>query len=40
MFTHFIAAKTVDVPMYNSLIKKEDIIESIKDGRFDFGYLK
>ena len=40
VFTHLIAAKTVDVPMYNSLIKKEDIIESIKDGRFDFGYLK
>lgn len=40
VFTHLIAAKTVDVPMYNSLIKKEDIIESIKDGKFDFGYLK
>lgn len=40
VFTHLIAANTVDVPMYNSLIKKEDIIESIKDGRFDFGYLK
>lgn len=40
VFTHLIAAKTVDVPMYNSLIKKEDIIESIKEGTFDFGYLK
>lgn len=40
VFTHLIAAKTIDVPMYNSLIKKEDIIESIKEGKFDFGYLK
>lgn len=38
-FTHIIASDTIDEAMYNSLIKKEDVIESIKLGTFDFGYI-
>lgn len=39
-FCHLIASGTVDESMYKSLIKKEDIVESIKAGTFDFGYIK
>lgn len=38
-FCHFIAEKTIDESLYKSLIKKEDVIESIKNGTFDFGYI-
>ena len=38
-FIHLIAEGTVDEAMYRSLIKKEDVIESIKNGTFDFGYI-
>lgn len=38
LFTHLIAEGTVDEAMYKSLLKKEDVIESIKNGSFDFGY--
>lgn len=38
-FCHIIAEDTVDEAMYESLIRKEDIIESIKNGTFDFGYM-
>lgn len=38
LFTHLIAEGTVDEAMYKSLLRKEDVIESIKNGSFDFGY--
>lgn len=38
-FTHLIAEGTVDEALYRSLLKKEDTIEAIKAGTFDFGYL-
>lgn len=38
-FIHLIAEKTIDQSLYKSLIKKEDIIDAIKDGTFDFGYI-
>lgn len=38
-FIHLIAENTVDVAMYRSLLKKEDIIEAIKQGSFDIGYM-
>ena len=38
-FTHLIVRDTIDEAIYNSLVRKEDIIESIKAGTFDFGYL-
>lgn len=39
-FIHLIAEGTVDEAMYASLIKKKDVIESVKDGSFDFGFIK
>ena len=38
-FCHLIVEGTIDEAMYKSLIKKEDIVEAIKEGRFDVGYL-
>lgn len=38
-FIHLIAGGTIDEALYRSLVRKEDIIESIKAGTFDFGYL-
>lgn len=38
-FTHLVAEGTVDEALYKSLLKKEDTIEAIKSGTFDFGYL-
>lgn len=38
-FVHLIAEGTVDEAMYKSLLRKEDVIESIKNGTFDFGYV-
>lgn len=38
-FTHLIAEGTIDESLYKSLMKKEDIIESIKSGTFDLGYI-
>lgn len=38
-FCHLIAEKTIDESLYKSLVKKEDVIESIKNGTFDFGYI-
>lgn len=37
-FCHLIAEDTIDVALYRSLLKKEDVIEAIKAGTFDFGY--
>lgn len=39
-FHHLVASGTIDEALYRSLMKKEDIIKSIKNGTFDFGYLK
>ncbi len=39
-FIHLLAEKTIDEAMYRSLEAKKDIIESIKSGSFDFGYMK
>lgn len=39
-FIHLIAEGTIDEAMYRSLEAKKDIIESIKYGTFDFGYIK
>ena len=39
-FMHIIAAGTVDEGVYRALERKEDIIEGIRAGTFDFGYMK
>lgn len=39
-FCHLLAEGTIDEAMYRALTKKEDIIESIKNGTFDYGYMK
>lgn len=39
-FCHLLAEGTIDEAMYKALIKKEDVIESIKNGTFDYGYMK
>lgn len=38
-FIHLIAENTIDEALYRTLLKKEDTIESIKAGTFDFGYM-
>lgn len=38
-FCHLIAENTIDEALYSTLLRKEDIIESIKAGTFDFGYM-
>lgn len=39
-FVHLIASGTIDESLYKSLIKKKDVIEAIKNGSFDFGFVK
>lgn len=39
-FCHLIARGTIDESMYESLQRKQDVIESIKLGQFDYGYMK
>lgn len=39
-FCHLLAEGTIDEAMYRALIRKEDVIESIKNGTFDYGYMK
>lgn len=39
-FMHLLAAGTIDEVIYNSLIRKKDLIEAIKDGSLDYGLLK
>lgn len=39
-FVHLIAEGTVDESMYASLVKKKDVIEAVKDGTFDYGFVK
>jgi SNF2 family DNA or RNA helicase len=39
-FIHLLARDTIDESMYSALMNKKDVVESIKDGTFDFGYIK
>lgn len=39
-FLHLIAEGTVDEAVYSSLRRKRDVIDEIRDGTFDFGYMK
>lgn len=39
-FLHLIAEGTVDEAMYGSLQRKRDVIDEIRAGTFDFGYMK
>lgn len=39
-FMHLLASGTIDEVIYNSLVRKKDLIESIKDGTLDYGMLK
>lgn len=39
-FIHLLARGTIDESIYKSLLNKKDIVESIKDGTFDLGYIK
>ena len=39
-FCHLIAKGTIDESMYQSLQRKQDIVEAIKLGEFDYGYMK
>lgn len=39
-FLHLIAEGTVDEAMYSSLQRKRDVIDEIRAGTFDFGYMK
>lgn len=39
-FIHLLAEDTIDVSMYDSLVHKKDVIEAIKDGTFNYGYMK
>lgn len=40
LFTHLVASNTIDESLYGTLQRKEDTINAIKRGTFDFGYLK
>lgn len=39
-FLHLVAEDTVDEAIYESLQSKRDVIDSIRDGSFNFGYIK
>lgn len=39
-FIHLIAKDTVDEAMYRTLQQKKSIIDAVKSGTFDFGYMK
>lgn len=39
-FTHIIASGTLDEAQFHSLQKRRSVIDAIKEGSFDFGYLK
>ena len=38
-FIHLVAEKTVDEAMYRSLLRKKSVVDAIKDGTFDVGYM-
>lgn len=39
-FCHLIAEGTIDEAMYKSLQRKQDVIGAIKNGTFDYGFVK
>lgn len=39
-FVHFIASGTIDELMYQSLVRKRNLIDAIRDGSLDYGILK
>ena len=39
-FMHLLARGTIDESLYKTLLRKEDMIEAIKNGTFDFGFIK
>lgn len=39
VFTHLVAEGTVDEAVYGSLRRKRDVIDAIREGSFDFGYM-
>lgn len=39
-FLHLVAEGTIDEAVYESLQRKRDVIDAIRDGSFDFGYMK
>ena len=39
-FIHYLARGTIDELMYDSLIRRRDLIQDIQDGRVDFSLLK
>lgn len=39
-FCHLIAVGTVDEGVYESLRAKRDVIDSVRAGKFDFGYMR
>ena len=39
-FVHLVAAGTVDEGVYASLRAKRDVIDAVRDGSFDFGYMR
>lgn len=39
-FMHLVATNTIDESLYKTLKRRKDIIQAIKDGTFDMGYLK
>lgn len=39
-FLHLVAENTIDEAMYESLQRKRDVIDAIREGTFDFGYMK
>jgi SNF2 family DNA or RNA helicase len=39
-FIHLLAEDTIDESMYESIIRKKDVIEAIKDGTFNYEYMK
>ena len=39
-FCHLIATGTVDEGVYASLRAKRDVIDAVRDGSFDFGYMR
>lgn len=39
-FVHLVAEGTVDGGVYESLRAKRDVIDAVRDGSFDFGYMR
>lgn len=40
LFTHLVATGTIDEVIYNTLQKKKNLIDAIKEGSLDYGILK